>query len=91
MTKEPNKISVGIVGAGVIGRRVVGAVRLQPDMALAGVADVAAHPTKPIVAPASDDGARVCLPPSRVLPPPHPLSPHPSQGRGRCSRSLRAS
>ena len=43
MTKEPNKISVGIVGAGVIGRRVVGAVRLQPDMALAGVADVAAE------------------------------------------------
>ena len=42
MTKEPNKISVGVVGAGVIGRRVVGAVRLQPDMALAGVADVAA-------------------------------------------------
>lgn len=32
---------VGIVGYGVIGRRVADAVRLQPDMALAGVADVA--------------------------------------------------
>lgn len=42
MTKEPNLISVGVVGAGVIGRRVVGAVMLQPDMALAGIADVAA-------------------------------------------------
>lgn len=42
MTKEPNLISVGVVGAGVIGRRVVGAVMLQPDMELAGIADVAA-------------------------------------------------
>lgn len=37
-----NRIKVGIVGYGVIGRRVAGAVLLQPDMALAGVADVAA-------------------------------------------------
>ena len=59
-----------------------------------GVADVAAHPTKPIVATASDDGAR-SPPPSAVAiphraPPPHPLTPS-SQARGRCSRSLKAS
>lgn len=38
----PERINVGIVGYGVIGRRVAEAVLLQPDMALAGVADVAA-------------------------------------------------
>lgn len=37
-----DSINVGIVGYGVIGRRVAEAVQLQPDMALAGVADVAA-------------------------------------------------
>lgn len=37
-----NRIKVGIVGYGVIGRRVAEAVLLQPDMALSGVADVAA-------------------------------------------------
>lgn len=37
-----DRINVGIVGYGVIGRRVAEAVLLQPDMALAGVADVAA-------------------------------------------------
>lgn len=36
------KVRVGIVGFGVIGRRVADAVGLQPDMMLAGVADVAA-------------------------------------------------
>ena len=41
MTQQ-GRISVGIVGYGVIGRRVADAVRLQPDMELAGVADVAA-------------------------------------------------
>lgn len=39
---EQKRIRVGIVGYGVIGRRVADAVRLQPDMELAGVADVAA-------------------------------------------------
>lgn len=37
-----DRIKVGIVGYGVIGRRAAEAVQLQPDMALAGVADVAA-------------------------------------------------
>ncbi len=37
-----DQIKVGVVGYGVIGRRVAEAVLLQPDMALAGVADVAA-------------------------------------------------
>ncbi|WP_447954079.1 type II glyceraldehyde-3-phosphate dehydrogenase [Sphingopyxis chilensis] len=37
-----DRIKVGIVGYGVIGRRVAEAVLLQPDMALTGVADVAA-------------------------------------------------
>jgi len=37
-----DQIKVGIVGYGVIGRRVAESVLLQPDMALAGVADVAA-------------------------------------------------
>ncbi|MCW3837305.1 type II glyceraldehyde-3-phosphate dehydrogenase [Sphingomonas canadensis] len=37
-----NGIKVAIVGYGVIGRRVTEAVRLQPDMRLAGIADVAA-------------------------------------------------
>lgn len=37
-----NAIKVAVVGYGVIGRRVVDAVRLQPDMQLAGVADIAA-------------------------------------------------
>ena len=41
MTKK-GPISVGVVGYGVIGRRVADAVRLQPDMQLTGVADVAA-------------------------------------------------
>lgn len=41
MSKE-NAIKVAVVGYGVIGRRVVEAVGLQPDMQLAGVADVAA-------------------------------------------------
>ena len=41
MTQPPASISVGIVGYGVIGRRVADAVRLQPDMQLTGVADVA--------------------------------------------------
>lgn len=35
-------VKVAVVGYGVIGRRVAEAVRLQPDMRLAGVADVAA-------------------------------------------------
>ena len=35
-------IRVGIVGFGVIGRRVADAIALQPDMALVGVADIAA-------------------------------------------------
>ena len=39
---EQKRISVGVVGYGVIGRRVADAVRLQPDMQLTGVADVAA-------------------------------------------------
>lgn len=39
---EQERISVGVVGYGVIGRRVADAVRLQPDMQLTGVADVAA-------------------------------------------------
>ena len=39
---EQKPISVGVVGYGVIGRRVADAVRLQSDMQLAGVADVAA-------------------------------------------------
>ncbi|WP_096698846.1 type II glyceraldehyde-3-phosphate dehydrogenase [Polaromonas sp. AER18D-145] len=37
-----NMIQVGIVGYGVIGKRVAKAIKSQPDMALAGVADVAA-------------------------------------------------
>lgn len=37
-----NMIQVGIVGYGVIGKRVAEAIRSQPDMAIAGVADVAA-------------------------------------------------
>lgn len=39
---EQERICVGVVGYGVIGRRVADAVRLQPDMKLTGVADVAA-------------------------------------------------
>lgn len=38
---EQQLIRVGVVGYGVIGRRVADAVRLQSDMELAGVADVA--------------------------------------------------
>ena len=37
-----NRIRVAVNGYGVIGRRVADAVRLQPDMELVGVADVAA-------------------------------------------------
>ena len=40
--KERQPIAVGVVGYGVIGRRVADAVRRQPDMKLTGVADVAA-------------------------------------------------
>ena len=40
MTQSP--IRVGIAGYGAIGRRVADAVQRQPDMALAGVADVSA-------------------------------------------------
>ena len=36
------RIRVGLVGYGVIGRRVADAILLQPDMELAGIADVAA-------------------------------------------------
>ena len=39
---DQTRTRVGIVGYGVIGRRVADAVRLQPDMELVGVADVAA-------------------------------------------------
>ena len=39
---EQARIRVGVVGYGVIGRRVADAVRLQADMELTGVADVAA-------------------------------------------------
>lgn len=39
---EQKPIAVGVVGYGVIGRRLADAVRLQPDMQLTGVADVAA-------------------------------------------------
>src|SRR3546814_121290 len=42
MMAELARTRVGIVGYGVIGRRVADAVRLQPDMELVGVADVAA-------------------------------------------------
>ena len=41
MSKQ-KPIAVGVVGYGVIGRRVADAVRLQPDMQLTGVADVTA-------------------------------------------------
>ena len=41
MTREP-RIRVAVNGYGVIGKRVADAVALQPDMALAGVCDVAA-------------------------------------------------
>ncbi len=34
------KVRVGVNGYGVIGKRVADAVRLQPDMELAGIADV---------------------------------------------------
>ena len=57
-----------------------------------GVADVAAHPTKPIVATASDDDP-LASPSAVAIPhraPPHPHPPA-SQARGRCSRSLKAS
>ena len=37
-----NKTQVGIVGYGVIGKRVAEAIKSQPDMTLVGVADVAA-------------------------------------------------
>jgi len=40
MTQERGKISVGVVGAGVIGRRVLNAIMLQPDMTLSGMADI---------------------------------------------------
>ena len=39
---QQQAIRVGVVGYGVIGRRVADAVQRQPDMALAGVADVSA-------------------------------------------------
>lgn len=39
---QPAPTRVAVVGYGVIGRRVAAAVRLQPDMRLVGVADVAA-------------------------------------------------
>lgn len=39
---EQARTRVGVVGYGVIGRRVADAIRLQADMELAGVADVAA-------------------------------------------------
>lgn len=39
---EQRKVRVAINGYGVIGKRVADAVRLQPDMAVAGIADVAA-------------------------------------------------
>lgn len=39
---ERQPIAVGVVGCGVIGRRVADAVRRQPDMELTGVADAAA-------------------------------------------------
>jgi glyceraldehyde-3-phosphate dehydrogenase (NAD(P)) len=39
---EQSRIRVAVTGYGVIGRRVADAVLAQPDMALAGVADVAA-------------------------------------------------
>lgn len=42
MTTKQEKTSVGVVGAGVIGRRVIDAITLQPDMSLAGFADVSA-------------------------------------------------
>jgi len=42
MTSEQKRTSVGVVGAGVIGRRVIDAIALQPDMTLAGFADVTA-------------------------------------------------
>ena len=35
------KVRVAVLGYGVIGKRVADAVRLQPDMELVGVADVA--------------------------------------------------
>lgn len=42
MMAEQERTRVSVVGYGVIGRRVADAVRLQPDMELVGVADVAA-------------------------------------------------
>ena len=36
-----NKVKVAVNGYGVIGKRVADAVRLQPDMVLVGVGDVA--------------------------------------------------
>ena len=36
-----NRIQVGVNGYGVIGKRVADAILLQPDMHLAGVADIA--------------------------------------------------
>jgi len=38
---SPTKVRVAVIGYGVIGKRVADAVRLQSDMVLAGVADVA--------------------------------------------------
>jgi glyceraldehyde-3-phosphate dehydrogenase/erythrose-4-phosphate dehydrogenase len=37
---KTNKVSVGVNGYGVIGKRVADAVRLQPDMVLVGVSDI---------------------------------------------------
>ena len=42
MTGNNRKIGVGVVGYGVIGRRVASAVEQQADMSLTGVADIAA-------------------------------------------------
>ncbi|HEX5417594.1 MAG TPA: type II glyceraldehyde-3-phosphate dehydrogenase [Chloroflexota bacterium] len=42
MSERRELIRVGVNGYGVIGKRVADAVRLQPDMVLVGVADVAA-------------------------------------------------
>lgn len=41
-TSSPSKARVAVVGYGVIGKRVADAIRLQEDMQLAGIADVAA-------------------------------------------------